>query len=583
MAIPFPPLAPGSAARSLPWHRRWRRLLLLLLLLNLPPGGGHRSAATPAPPALRRAFFALVRAGDSVYARKAGEATFARSLTYYDRALALAQQSADTLLLAEAIFAKGRVYDAWNQEPQKTVTAFQQAADLFRRLPGHYVRYLYAQHLVAHAYDKVPDSTRAVAVLRGLYAELRGQPDTLLRQVPFTVEMALTASEVHNYPLADSLLRQLTRRAWIRNDPATLDYLSHYYLVRARLAVLGTTTPPPHHPTTSPYLDSLQQAYRQTRNPYDRFYYAQNLARLHYATGSFRTAYDFQHTAGYLADSIAAGGDASQLRQALVRSEERAAARNRRYEAAARTARQVVMGLLGTGLFVISLLTFRLYRQRQTSRGQAARLAVVNRALDAHVAQVELLNKEMQHRIKNNLQMVFSLLQMQERRTTHPETIGHLQTARLRVESIAALHQQLLHRPDTLDLRAYLQTLVAAVVNCLANDRPVTTHLQIEAVPLAPEAYLPLSLILNEWVTNSIKYAAPAGPNLEIRVTVHARAHQIYLTYADNGLAPEPSAAHRPPGLGLEIIDLLRRQLDATLRTDPHHPYQYELLMRNEE
>ena len=60
---------------------------------------------------------------------------------------------------------------------------------------------------------------------------------------------------------------------------------------------------------------------------------------------------------------------------------------------------------------------------------------------------MELLNKEIQHRVKNNLHMIFSLLQMQERRTDNEEVIEQLQAARLRVESIAALHNQLLQQP----------------------------------------------------------------------------------------------------------------------------------------
>ena len=60
-----------------------------------------------------------------------------------------------------------------------------------------------------------------------------------------------------------------------------------------------------------------------------------------------------------------------------------------------------------------------------------------------------MLNKEIQHCVKNNLHMVYSLLQMQERRTDNEEVIEHLQAARLRVESIAALHNQLLTNPHS--------------------------------------------------------------------------------------------------------------------------------------
>ena len=200
----------------------WLRRALPLALLGLAacPGPGPGAPPAEAGP-VRARFFALLAAGDAVYAQKAGYRSFAQALGYYDRAQALADRAQDPLLLAEAVFARGRIYDAWNKDPQKTIGYFQQAAARFRPLPGQYVRALYARHLVAHAYDKVPDSLRAVQVLRGLRRELAGRPDTLLRQLPFTVEMALSATEVRNYGLADTLLRQLTRRAWVRNDPNT--------------------------------------------------------------------------------------------------------------------------------------------------------------------------------------------------------------------------------------------------------------------------------------------------------------------------------------------------------------------------
>lgn len=575
------------------WHwltsgrRRWHAAawLVLLVVLAVPPA--LVAGNSPGGPVQRRQFFGLLHAGDSVYARKSGLRAMQQSLVYYDSALALAQRSQDTLLLAEAVFAKGRVYDAWNQQPQKTVAMFQQASDLFGHLPARRVRYLYARYLLAHAYDKVPDSTRAVQTLRALTHELGDAPDTLLRRLPFTVEMALVATQVRNYPLADSLLRQLTRRAWIRNDPATNDYLSHYYLVRARLAVVHERA------AATPYLDSLRWAYGQATNPFDRFFYSRNLAELYSAlathAGQPHLAYDYLRISTDLADSLAAGGDAAQLRQALLNSEERQQEREQAYEAAARTTRWLVIGVLSAALLIISLLSFRLYRQRQASRWQADTLAVVNQQLDDKVAQVELLNKEIQHRVKNNLHMIFSLLHMQERRSGNAEVISNLQAARLRVESIAALHNQLLLSPDQLDLASYLRELISAVVSCLANDRQVITHLRTEALHLPTSAYLAVSLILNEWVTNSIKYAAPVGDMLEINLSVSTRPHDVCIAYADNGQSPEcpavtPGSAPRarpalrgPSGLGTQIIQLLTQQLDATLRSPDGHPYRYEL------
>lgn len=555
-----------------PTSQLLRSLLLGPLALASLLAAAH-PVQEPADPSLRARFFVLLNRGDSVYAEKKSYLSFAHAQKYYDQAQALADHSQDTLLLAEAVFARGRVYDAWNKEPQKTVRYFQQAAALFAHLPAQRRRYFYATYLVAHAYDKVPDSLRTVQVLRCMRHELRGQPDSVLRQVPSTVEMALTATQVHNYPLADSLLRELVHRAWVRNDPGTYDYLTHYYLVQARLAVY-------YRPRRSvfPYLDSLARA--GGTNSMDRVYYGHNLAELYAATGQYRAAYATRTHAARLGDSLNGGSEVAQVRQSLLQSEEQTAARQQQVEALRQRARTWGLWGLSWGLAIITLLSFYLYRQQRLTRQRALALALANQQLDEQVAQVALLNKEIQHRVKNNLHMVYSLLQMQERRTDNEEVVAHLQAARLRVESIAALHNQLLARPDEgPDLALYLKGLISSVVSCLANDRQVVTHLQSSPLHLPPSAYMALSLILNEWVTNSIKYAAPPGGQLlEISVRVHDASGPTSIEYADNGQPPAADATSTP-GLGSQIITLLTRQLGATLTTPPGQPYTYLLCL----
>ncbi|WP_035564435.1 sensor histidine kinase [Hymenobacter sp. IS2118] len=561
-----------SGRGSLPF--RLIRRGLLALAVGLAAAGPGRAQSAPATAAR---FFGLLRAGDSVYAQKKGYRSFAHAQRYYDRAQLLADRAQDTLLLAEAVFARGRVYDAWNKEPQKTVAYFREATALFARLPAQRRRYFYAKFLLAHAYDKVPDSLRTVRVLRELRQELAGQPDSLLRQVPSTVEMALTATQVRNYALADSLLGQLVRRPWVRNDPETYDYLTHYYLAQARLDVFYRRRRP------APYLDSLARL--RATNLMDRVYYGHNLAELYAAAGQYPAAYAARTRAALLNDSLNNGGEVEQVRRSLLRSEEQALARQRRYEASRQRARTWGLWGLGAALTIITLLSFYLYRQGHRSRQQARALAQANTALagsnqelDQQVAQVELLNKEIQHRVKNNLHMIYSLLQMQERRTDNEEVIAHLQTARLRVESIAALHNQLLSNPEAPDLAAYLRSLISSVVSCLATDCQVVTHLQTGEHPLPAGSHLALSLILNEWVTNSVKYADPADHLLEISVRLRHEAGATCLTYFDNGRL----AAGTPPppaGLGTQIITLLTRQLGATVHTPAGQPYHYDLCL----
>ena len=510
--------------------------------------------------------FSLIHSGDNVYAAKAGFQSFAKSLKYYDSAQALAEKTGDTLLLAEAIFARGRVYDAWNKEPQKTIALFIKAAELFAKIPGAYVRHLYVKHLVAHAYDKINDSINATGMLREMYSEIAPKDDSIKIKMPFTSEMALISTEVHSYALADSILTRLTKRAWIRNDTSTYDYLDHYYLTQSRLDVYYRKL------KYSLYTDSLQVVAEKKSNLMDKMYYADNISRLYGDMGKFDEGYKYAVLFKQASDSLNNPLGIGVMQTALQRSELLAEQRKMEYQEAVRSNKIKVIWLLSILLGIITILSIYLQRQKSKYLHQSKQLSNTNKSLDEKVSQVELLNKEIQHRVKNNLHMIFSLLQMQERRSVNPETIENLQAARLRIESIAALHNQLLNN-NGLDFTKYLQGLISSAVNCLANEKKIVTHIAADTNELSTNNYFPLSLILNEWVTNSVKYAHSKDDMIELNISIKKIEEEICVEYFDNGIRQQP----QPEGLGTQIINLLCRQIKGKLTTLNDNSYHYQL------
>lgn len=517
--------------------------------------------------------FAYIKAGDSVYALRQGYGSFAASLSYYDRAQALADRWQDRLMQAEVVFAKGRVYDAWNKDPQQTVKYFARASQLYQSIPGQYRRYIYTKHLVAHAYDKMLDSTGATRVLTELLTELSGKDTAQLHQLPYTTEMALIATEVRAYPLAQQILTQLTRRPWIRNDNGSYDYLNHYYLTRSRLDAAA------HKGRHSPYIDSLQIAFRQSRNLMDSLYYGSNLARLYAAQGQYRQAYAYWELEQQLDRELNHDPAVAQMQQTMLQSELLAEKNKLAQQSTLRQTRLALLWGLGGLLAVITLMSVLLYRRNRIYRTQSKHLLVVNNQLDRKVELVELLHKEMQHRVKNNLHLVYSLLHMQERQAQQPATIEALQQARLRIESVARLQEQLGTQSEAVDLTDFCKELVTSVVACFSAEQPVVTHLNLTPFKLPPAHYLPLSLILTEWVINSLKHAVPAGQALEISVTLQRRQGLLQLDYADNGQSTATGQQPTRGRLGREIVTLLCRQLNAVLTTVPAQPYQYQLVL----
>ncbi len=515
----------------------------------------------------------LINMGDSVYAIKSGMDMFQQSLKYYDSALTIADAIGDSVSIAYALFAKARVYDAWNKEPQKTVDYFLEATAIFKHLPRNQPDYYYAKHLVAHAYEKAGDSANAVRVLREIMEEIPINDTALMTRVDFTVELALISTAVKNYALADSILRRLTHRSEIRNNPNTYNHLDHYYLVQSRLDAYWRTAP------TFLFIDSFKNVVDAATNRMDRMYLNQQLAPLEAAAGNYREAYQTLRLARDIYDSIDNKEDLQSMQAALLQSDLQAEKRRVEFERSQRQTRIRVIWILSCSLLLFLAMSLRLWRLRRKEKLQSEKLEEVNRKLDDKVEQVELLNKEIQHRVKNNLHMIYSLLEMQERKTENEETASNLQAAKLRVESVAMLHNQLLKGKENLDFGTFIKSLIAAVVRCLSDDVRVVTHLETEEIHVPENAYFALSLVLNEWVTNSIKYAANADHMVEINVRIRNTEKEVCIEYSDSGDGIVSTKTES--GLGTQIVKLLTRQMGATLRFQHNHPFHYELCIPN--
>jgi two-component sensor histidine kinase len=244
------------------------------------------------------------------------------------------------------------------------------------------------------------------------------------------------------------------------------------------------------------------------------------------------------------------------------------------YQQEIRDTRTGALWLLSGLLLVITVMSAFLFRRNRKYRAQSDELSLVNADLDDKVVQVELLNKEMQHRVKNNLHMIYSLLRMQERKTVQEETLEALRAARVRIESIATLHNHLLTTNGGLELETHIANLVKSAADCALDERELITDISAAGVDLPDNKYLPFSLVLNEWLTNSIKYADTQGRALEIHISVKPENSLIRVSYHDNGMQPRQQGA---PHLGTEIIQMLTRQMKGELETAAGKPYHYIL------
>ncbi|MCD8538580.1 MAG: sensor histidine kinase, partial [Leadbetterella sp.] len=234
----------------------------------------------------------------------------------------------------------------------------------------------------------------------------------------------------------------------------------------------------------------------------------------------------------------------TEKRQVLLKArEEEIALKNEN----ARTLRLFVLllGVISLVTLGISVLFYRLYRKKQ-------RLSKQN----------ELLIREQNHRVKNNLQSISSLLSLQSHELQQDsKALEVINESRQRVESMAILHRKLYknHYPGSAFLPDFLEEIAENVLNSYGQS---IAQLEIEVEPLHLPANkaVHLGLILNELITNSCKYAFPSHPEPMLQIickrTPDAR---LYLGVADNG-----DQGHIPPsgdGFGMQLIEMEVEQL----------------------
>jgi two-component sensor histidine kinase len=182
----------------------------------------------------------------------------------------------------------------------------------------------------------------------------------------------------------------------------------------------------------------------------------------------------------------------------------------------------------------------------------------------------EVLLKEIHHRVKNNLQVISSMLSLQSRTAKDQEIMEMFQESQNRVRSMALIHERLYRSRDLsrIDFSEYIQDLVTRLVySYSAYSGPVTLKIDADDVFLGVDTAIPCGLIINELLSNSLKYAFPDGREGEIRVEMSAhRNGRLTMIVGDSGVGfPKGLDFRNTETLGLQLVDSLVAQLDGAM------------------
>jgi two-component sensor histidine kinase len=196
--------------------------------------------------------------------------------------------------------------------------------------------------------------------------------------------------------------------------------------------------------------------------------------------------------------------------------------------------------------------------------------------LSRAAVQQDLLMQEIHHRVKNNLQIIASLLNLQASRIRLPEAKAEFQAARDRIRALATLHRHLYAHGElqTINMRSFLTELCDQLLQAMGEKvggREGRIHVDIEAseLEISSDQAVPMALIVTEAVSNAAKYAFPGGRHGNILVRLFASADRVLLVVEDNGVGMPAGCVETETGvgdgIGIHLIRGFARQLGATL------------------
>jgi two-component sensor histidine kinase len=214
----------------------------------------------------------------------------------------------------------------------------------------------------------------------------------------------------------------------------------------------------------------------------------------------------------------------------------------------------------GSGLLLLSGIAILAMYRRQRS---------ANSIIRSQSADLEVLMKEIHHRVKNNLQVVSSLLDLQSHTITDTQASAAVKEGKNRVQSMALIHQNLYSEGNIkgIKVKEYIQNLVQTLCDSynITNDK-VKVSTNIDDLNLDVDTMIPLGLVLNELVSNSFKYAFTGDKMGTLDILLEEKADRLHLMVSDNGIGfPADMNVKTAKSFGLKMIRAFAQKLKASL------------------
>jgi len=303
------------------------------------------------------------------------------------------------------------------------------------------------------------------------------------------------------------------------------------------------------------------------------------------AKGNYKDAYEISQLLKQANDSLAKNETRQRILQEKLRYDSlQQSERNKTYQkdifqkqTEVESSRKIVY-LVIAALVLALLLALAFYRNyrntKKTNRiiaRQQQETEEKKRIIEISLTEKETLLKEIHHRVKNNLQIISSLLNLQANRTDDENLKRIMNEARNRISSMALIHQKIYQSGNlsSVDFQAYIEQMAQSIDANFNNEKKnITQHINTNNISLDIDTSIPLGLIINELLTNSYKYAFAGRDSGTINISLKEKnAEELELHVSDDGKGlPEHFDPSTLNSLGVKLVKGLASQVNGSVR-----------------
>lgn len=240
------------------------------------------------------------------------------------------------------------------------------------------------------------------------------------------------------------------------------------------------------------------------------------------------------------------------------------------------------IGFLLICVLVLSFIVIKqMIKSNEALKAKSKKIEHQKTVIDFTLTEKETLLKEVHHRVKNNLQIVSSLLFFQAKNVRDPEAKRVMQEGQARIQTMAHIHQTLYQEDmlEQLDFEEYVRDLTNQIISSYKlGEESILIYLNIQKLQIPVDKAIPVGLILHELVTNSIKHAFSKGKKGSIRLSLEALGNEAILTYSDSGPGlSKKQDLGKSKSVGMKLITLLTGQLKGEFKSKALNSFLVEL------